>query len=87
LRDQIAEIIGKDRFHLFYMDATLEYCKNNKPALYKLLEEGKTKGLPGVDLEFEAPENAKLVFKPEENGQNIDRVLDYLSANKIFPNH
>ncbi|MEZ5104535.1 MAG: sulfate adenylyltransferase subunit CysN [Draconibacterium sp.] len=85
LRDQIAEIIGKDRFHLFYMDATLEYCKNNKPALYNLLEEGKTKGLPGVDLEYEVPENAKLVFKPEENEQNIDKVLDYLSANKIFP--
>ncbi|KAF0237076.1 MAG: bifunctional enzyme [Prolixibacteraceae bacterium] len=85
LRSQIAEIIGPDRFHLFYMDATLDYCKNNKPELYKLIEEGKTKNLPGVDLEFEVPVNAKLVFKPEENELNIDKILNYLAANKIFP--
>ena len=87
LRQQIAEIIGQDKFHLFYMDATLEYCKNNKPELYKMIEEGKTKNLPGVDLEFEVPTNAKLFLKPEENELNIDKVLDYLAANKIFPNH
>ena len=87
LRKQIAEIIGPDRFHLFYMDATLEYCKKNKPELYKLIEEGKTKNLPGIDMEFEIPTNAILNFKPEENDQNIEKVLDYLAANKIFPNH
>lgn len=85
LRSQVAEIIGEDRFHLFYMDATLEYCKNNKPELYQLIEEGKTAYLPGVDLEYEVPENAKLVFKPEENDANIDKVLDFLATNKIFP--
>ncbi len=85
LRGQIARIIGPDRYHLFYMDATLEYCKNNKPELYQLVEEGKTKNLPGVDLEYEVPTNAKLVFKPEENELNIDKVLDYLAMNKIFP--
>jgi bifunctional enzyme CysN/CysC len=87
LRSQIAEIIGPDRYHLFYMDATLEYCKNNKPELYKLIEEGKTRNLPGVDLEYEVPTNAKLFFKPEDNELNIDKVLDYLAVNKIFPNH
>ena len=87
LRDQVAEIIGKDRFHLCYMDADLEYCKNNKPELYKLVEEGKTKDLPGVDLEYEAPTNAKLVFNPEQNEGNLDAILDYLAQNKVFPNH
>nr|WP_321487055.1 sulfate adenylyltransferase subunit CysN [uncultured Draconibacterium sp.] len=87
LRDQVAEIIGKDRFHMFYMDADLEYCKNNKPELYELLEQGKTSGLPGVDLEYEAPGNAKLVFKPEQNEENLDAILDYLAQNKVFPNH
>ncbi len=85
LRTQVAEIIGPDRFHLFYMDATLDYCKNNKPELYQLIEEGKAENLPGVDLEYEVPTNAKLIFKPEENGQNIGKVLDYLSENKVFP--
>ena len=87
LREQVAEIIGKDRFHLFYMDADLDYCKNNKPELYKLVEEGKTTGLPGADLEYEAPTNAKLVFKPEQNEENLDAILDYLAQNKVFPNH
>ncbi|WP_372650073.1 sulfate adenylyltransferase subunit CysN [Draconibacterium sp.] len=87
LRDQVAEIIGKDRFHMFYMDADLDYCKNNKPELYKLVEEGKTTGLPGADLEYEAPTNAKLVFKPEQNEENLDAILDYLAMNKVFPNH
>ena len=87
LRKQIAEIIGKEKFHLFYMDASLDYCKNNKPELYKLIEEGKTKNLPGVDLEYEVPTDAKLTFKPEENEANIDRLLDYMAANKIFPHH
>lgn len=87
MREQVAEIIGRDRFHLVYMDATLEYCKKNKPTLYQMIEEGKTRNLPGVDLEYEVPENAALVFKPEENEQNIDRVMEYLAERKIFPNH
>ncbi len=87
LRQQIAGIIGKDKFHLFYMDASLEYCKNNKPELYNLIEEGKTKNLPGVDLEYEVPTDAKLIFKPEENELNIGKLLDYMVANQIFPHH
>lgn len=87
LREQIGQLIGKDRFHLLHMDADLEYCKNNKPELYKLVEEGKAKDLPGVDLEYEAPKNAKLVFDPKNNEENLDAILDYLAANKVFPNH
>ena len=87
LRGQIAEIIGEERFHLLHMDASLEYCKNNKPELYELLEQGKTSGLPGVDLEYEAPTNAKLVFNPEQNEENLDAILNYLAQNKVFPNH
>ncbi len=86
LREQVAEIIGKERFHLFHMDASLDYCKNNKPELYELLEQGKTSGLPGVDLEYEAPVNAKLIFNPEQNNENLDAILDYLAKEKVFPN-
>uniref|UniRef100_UPI0032178DC7 sulfate adenylyltransferase subunit CysN n=1 Tax=uncultured Draconibacterium sp. TaxID=1573823 RepID=UPI0032178DC7 len=87
LRSQVAEIIGKDNFHLFYMNASLDYCKNNKPELYDLIEQGKTSNLPGIDLEYEAPTNAKLVFDPAKNEENLDAILDYLAANKVFPNH
>lgn len=87
LREQVAEIIGKERFHMFYMDADLEYCKNNKPELYEMLEQGKTQNLPGVDLEYEVPTNAKLVFNPKDNEDNLDAILDYLAKEKVFPNH
>lgn len=69
------------------MNASLEYCKQNKPKLYELAEKGETSGLPGYDLEYDKPENAKLVFKPEENEMNIEKVMDYLAMNKIFPHH
>ena len=85
LRNQVSEIIGKDKFHLFYMDASLEFCKNNKPKLYELIEQGKTKNLPGIDLEYEVPVNAKLVFNPKENETNLDKILKYLGENKVFP--
>jgi bifunctional enzyme CysN/CysC len=87
LRTQIAEIIGEERFHMFYMDAPLEYCKENKPELYELIEQGKTANLPGVDLAYEAPTNARLVFHPKNNEENLDSILDYLAQNKVYPNH
>ena len=67
------------------MDASLEFCKNNKPKLYELIEQGKTKNLPGIDLEYEVPVNAKLVFNPKENETNLDKILKYLGENKVFP--
>ncbi len=85
VRNQVADIIGKDRFHLFYMKATLDYCRRNKPELYEKAEKGEVDNLPGVDLEYEEPVNAALVFDPAENEQNIDRIFDYLEQNKIFP--
>jgi len=87
LREQVAEIIGKERFHMFYMDADLEYCKNNKPELYEKAEKGLIENLPGVDMEYEKPENAKMNFKPKNNEKNLDALLDYLAQNKIFPVH
>ncbi len=86
LRNQVAEIIGEDRFHLFYMDATVE-CKENKPELYEKADKGEIENLPGVDMEYEAPTNAKMAFDPAKNEENLDAVLDYLAANKIFPAH
>jgi bifunctional enzyme CysN/CysC len=85
LRQQIAEIIGTERFHLFYMKASLEYCRNNKPELYEKAERGEIDNLPGVDLEYEEPPHARLVFNPVENELNLDNIVGYLEENKIFP--
>ena len=85
IREQCAEIIGKDRFHLVYMDTDLNYCKNNKPALYQKAEDGKLRHLPGVDEEYEKPGNAILNLHPEEGEQNSEKIIEYLAENKIFP--
>jgi bifunctional enzyme CysN/CysC len=85
LREQIAEIIGKDKFHLFYMDAPIDYCKKNKPDLYKFFDQGKTQGLPGADLKYEIPANAKLIFYPDQSEENLELLRDYLAKQKIYP--
>jgi adenylyl-sulfate kinase len=85
LRNQVAEVVGKKRFSLFYMNASLEYCKANKPELYLKAENGEVENLPGVDLEYELPKNAAMKFDPVENEFNLDRIMDYLEKNKIFP--
>ncbi len=85
LRNQVAEIIGKEKFHLMFMDASLEYCKANKPELYIKAEREEIENLPGVDLEFEEPDDAELVFNPEENETNLDKLLDYLAKKQVYP--
>ncbi len=87
IRNQCAQIIGNERFHLVHMDASLEYCKNNKPKLFQLAEKGDLRHMPGVDEKFEAPENAVLTLNPEGDGRNTERIVEYLSENKVFPLH
>ena len=85
IRNQVAEIIGADRFHLIHMDAELDYCKQNRPELYQLAEQGKLSDLPGVHSRFEVPANAALTLKPENNSTNPETIIEYLNTKKIFP--
>ena len=85
IRKQIIQIIGENRFKLIYMDASLEFCKNNKPELYEKYDNGLVANLPGVDLQFVTPENPTLVLHPENRVQNVKTILEYLADYKIFP--
>lgn len=85
IREQISEIIGKEKFHLIYMEATLEFCKNHKPEFYKKVEEGKLLHIPGIDEEFEKPENANLSLFTEGEENNLAELQHYLAEQKIFP--
>ncbi|MEL7589377.1 MAG: sulfate adenylyltransferase subunit CysN [Prolixibacteraceae bacterium] len=82
IRRQIAEIVGKERFHLFYMNATLEFCKANKPEFYDL---EKLKYVPGLDLPFDEPEHPALSLDPQQNGKNPEKIIEYCRENGIFP--
>lgn len=85
IREQLSGIIGKDRFHLIYMNATLEYCRKNKPELYEKIENGEIENMPGVDIPFEVPTNAAMVFEPQNSISNLEKILDYLHLRKVFP--
>jgi adenylyl-sulfate kinase len=85
IRQQVAEIIGKERFHLVFMKASMEYCRKNKPDLYEKAEQGLTSWLPGVDMPFDEPPYASFVFDPVQNAVNVDVLVDYASSQSIFP--
>ena len=85
IRKQVAQIIGEERFYLIYMDATIEYCRKNKPDLYEKADKGETSFLPGVDIGFDLPENATFVFKPENNDDNVEVIMDFLAQEKVYP--
>jgi len=85
IRRQVVRIIGENKFKLIYMDASLEFCKKNKPELYEKFEQGRVKNIPGVDLPFGEPENPTLVLKPENRAQNVQIIMEYFADRKIFP--
>jgi bifunctional enzyme CysN/CysC len=85
IRRQCAQIIGEKRFHLIHMDASLEYCKHNKPKLYQWAENGDLKHIPGVDEKYEEPKNAAIVFNPVRNDVNVNKLIDYIAQKKIYP--
>jgi len=85
IRKQVADMIGPERFHLMFMDASLEYCMRNKPDLYLKAEQGQVSKLPGFDSVYEKPVNPALTFNPENNGNNPERIIEYLREKGVFP--
>jgi bifunctional enzyme CysN/CysC len=85
VRKQVSQIIGAERFVEVYMDATLAYCKQNKPDLYTLIDENKISNLPGVDCPYDTPENPRITCKPQEQDDNVTAIMQYLAGNGIFP--
>ncbi|MCK5817237.1 MAG: sulfate adenylyltransferase subunit CysN [Candidatus Marinimicrobia bacterium] len=75
-RNQIAEIIGKDRFSLVYMSSDLDSSRSNSPELYKLASEGKLQHLAGVDAPYEVPENPDVILDLEN--KNIETIIELI---------
>lgn len=85
IRSQVREIIGPKRVTTVFMDAELDFCRRNKPDLYEKADRHELEHMPGVDEKFEAPLNAEVVCKPEENSRNPEKIVEYLQQHKIFP--
>ncbi len=75
IRSQVAEIVGKERFKLVYLEADIDFCrKNDKYGLYKMADEGKIRHLAGVDETFDVPFDADVRIKAGAN-KSIDDIL------------
>lgn len=85
IRRQVVQIVGEERFLLVHMDASIEFCRKNKPELYEKFDQGLIENLPGADLDYVAPENPTLVLRPENRATNAKTILEYLADHKIFP--
>lgn len=85
IRQQVAEIIGKERFFTIFMDAGIDYCKENQPDLYLLADKGKLDNLPGFDIQFDKPANPALTINPEFEKISTEVVIKFLREKKLFP--
>ncbi len=86
IRNQVAEIIGEERFNLVYLKSTIDFAReNDKYGLYELADEGKLKHIPGIDTEYQEPQSPDISLDSTENGKNIESIIEYLSTKMIFP--
>ena len=85
MRRQVAEIIGNERFHLVYMDADVEYSRNNRPQLWQKADRGEIENMPGLDAKYDIPKKPDITLLPEDQERNDDRILEFLREKKIFP--
>ncbi len=85
IRRQTAEIIGRERFHLVYVDADPEFCRRSDPELYEKVDRGEASYLPGADMPFEPPEEPDLRIIQEKDAIDVSGVLDYIAARGVFP--
>lgn len=75
-RQQIAEIIGKDRFKLIYMATDLETSRKNRPELYADAKQGIIRNLAGVNIRYEKPEHPDLVIQLED--KKVEEIIELI---------
>ncbi len=84
IRQQVAEIIGRDRFHLVYVAAEKELCRAQEPDLYERADKGEVQFLPGVDCAYDIPAEPAVVIEQRYLGIDPSRVVEYLETKGII---
>lgn len=82
VRLQVEEIIGKERFHTFYMKADLNYCMTKQADFYA---QKNLQHIPGVDLPFDEPIAPNLILDPSKGNENVEQIISYCNECGIFP--
>jgi bifunctional enzyme CysN/CysC len=88
LRNQIAEIIGKDKYIEVYVDASVEWCeKRDKSGLYARARSGELKNLAGVNSSYDIPKNPGMILSVEKMTceDATRRILVLLRDKGFFP--
>lgn len=78
-REQVSEIIGKDKFIEIHVDAPVEWCEERDASgLYAKGRAREVKNVAGVDSPYEAPKDPALVLRMNEI--DVDEAADKVLA-------
>jgi adenylylsulfate kinase len=81
IREMARDIIGKDDFIEFFINAPLEVCeKRDSKGLYAKARRGEIREFTGIDSPFEIPGNPSLELNTVELTveETVDKALQYI---------
>lgn len=80
MRRMAAQIIGPEDFHLVYINASVETCRDrDTKGLYQKAIDGQIKNFTGISAPYEIPDSPDLVLDTGKNEpeQDLEKLLDY----------
>lgn len=75
------------RFMEVYVDCPLEVCEARDPkGIYRMAREGKATHVPGLQSEYEPPQNAEIVIQGERDDprESARRIIEVLTAKRFL---
>ena len=81
IRQQAKNIIGANNFIEIFIDTPIEICeKRDVKGLYKKARAGEIKDFTGISAPFEAPKNADLVIKTDNQSieDSVSEVFNFI---------
>jgi bifunctional enzyme CysN/CysC len=85
-RQKAAEVIGRERFLVVHLDASVEVCRaRDQEGLYAKADSGEIANFPGVSAPYEAPKQADLVLDTAKLpvDECVKQVIALLAERKI----
>ena len=86
-RNNAAALVGEDRFLLVHCAAPLDHCqRNDSTGLYAEATSRDLTDIPGIDFDYESPENADLVLPTHELNveESVNRILELLRTRRVL---
>jgi adenylylsulfate kinase len=83
VREQIAYIIGPERFHEMYVRACLDTRMERDPkGMYAKAAKGEIQGFTGYSAPYEVPDNPRMILDTdlEKEEFSVSRVLAYVES-------